>query len=298
MSAIRARAVRVAEAMCGTTRTFGACRQRVVGRRRLGVRDVERRAGDAPLVQGGDERRLVDDRAARRVHEDRGGLHDRQRRGVDEVVRGVGEREVQRDDVGARERRVEVGVAADRLDLEPEGARALGHRGADAPRPDEREPGAAQLEAQPPAGLPRAPAPVAHVRRGGDEVPRRRQDEREREVGRAVGEDVGGDADRDPARRARGDVDVVRADGVVRHHPQRRRRVEQLVVDAVGQQAEQALRPGGERAQLARRGRELAGPHPDVVTGLPQAVDGGARQRAGDDGAGHGGAGFCPDRAG
>ena len=38
--------------------------ERVAGRRRLGVGDVERRAGDRALVQRREQRRLVDDRAA------------------------------------------------------------------------------------------------------------------------------------------------------------------------------------------------------------------------------------------
>ena len=55
--------------MCGVSTVFGARAQRVVGRQRLGVEDVERGAGDRAAPQGGEQRRLVDDRPARGVDE-------------------------------------------------------------------------------------------------------------------------------------------------------------------------------------------------------------------------------------
>ena len=86
MCAMRVRAVWVAEPMCGTTRRLGAVEERVVGRQRFGVGDVECGGGEAPVVEGGGERLLVDEPAAAGVDEDRAGLDRVQGGVVDQVV--------------------------------------------------------------------------------------------------------------------------------------------------------------------------------------------------------------------
>ena len=88
----------------------------------------------------------------------------------------------------------------------------------------------------------------------------------------------------DAAPRARGHVDVVEADGVVADDPELRPgRVEELVVDPVGQQRQDAIAAGDAAQELVARRRQLV--RPDVgVAGVadrrPALVgDGSARRR-------------------
>ena len=74
---------------------------------RLVLVHVEARARDRARAQRRHERGLVDDRAARGVHEHRGRLHARERGRVDQVVRLAREGAMQRDDVGALEQLLE-----------------------------------------------------------------------------------------------------------------------------------------------------------------------------------------------
>ena len=68
--------------------------------------------------------------------------------------------------------------------------------------------------------------------------------------------------DRDAARGGRLDVDVVHADRVVRDRAQLRRGVDQLGVDRVGEQRQQALQLGRARQQLGARRRQRARARP------------------------------------
>ena len=78
------------------------------------------------------------------------------------------------------------------------------------------------------------------------------------------------------------DVDVVHADGVVRDRPQARGGVDQLGVDAVGEQREQALGLAHAREQLVARRRQRLGPDLDLVLG-GEPIERAAGQRAGDE---------------
>jgi hypothetical protein len=81
----------------------GRLEQRVLGRQRLGIGDVECRTGDLARVQREQQRLRIDDRAARGVDEQRGRLHARERGAVDQVA-GLGrERDVQGHEVRALE---------------------------------------------------------------------------------------------------------------------------------------------------------------------------------------------------
>ena len=244
-------------------------------------------AASRPSRSAAAQRGLVDEPAARGVDEDRVRAQRRERVGVDEVPRRGRQRRVQRDDVGLGERGVEVVVAPDgdacASRSPPRGAR---------PRAPMR-PGPTIASVAPWTSRPSQP-PGSHVRQRPSRTARVRlgqaarggEDQREGEVGGRVGEHVGRDADRDAARAGLVEVDVVGADRVVGDRAQARRGVEQRGVDAVGEQAQQALGPRHPRAELRRRGRQLAGPHVDVVRG-GQAVEGVAGQAAGDEAAGH-----------
>ena len=246
--------------------------QGVVGGERLGVGDVQGGAGDRFRVQRRDERRLVDHAAAAGVDEDRGGLHAVQEVGVDEVAGGLGQWDVQRDEVRGGEERGQLGVAGGQH-AHVEAVGAAGDRLADAPVADDAQRRAVHVGAQEGGGLPREPGA------GGDgggrvgELARGGQQEREGQVGGRLGQHAGGVADRDAASPARLEVDIVGADRHHRHGAQVRRGVEQLVVDALGQQAQQALAVAYGVAELARRRGQLARPGLDVVPGGGQTFE-------------------------
>ena len=79
----------------------------MAGRQRLRVDGVERRHRDRAVVEGDPQRVLVDQRAARDVHDVRPLAHQRERVGVDEMAcawgRGRGEHHM----VRARKQRIE-----------------------------------------------------------------------------------------------------------------------------------------------------------------------------------------------
>ncbi len=99
----------------------GRVQQRVVGRRRLGRQDVEPGPREPPVAQRLRERLLVDEAPARDVHQQRRRLHPRERVRVDQPLRVVGQREVQRDDVAAGEQLADLADAAHarQLDVRP-----------------------------------------------------------------------------------------------------------------------------------------------------------------------------------
>ena len=229
--------------------------------------DVERRAGDRAVPERRDERRLVDDRASRGVHEHGRRPHPRERRRVDQVPRLRRQRAVQADDVGGLEQRVELVAAAgeDRARAERLGERR--RRAPDPSGPDDAERLAAQrlaeheLERERPPRLP-AQEPVSL----GDAAEQRER-ERDRQLGDGVGQHVGRVRDEDVARARGFEIDVVDADAVVRDDAELRPgAVEQLAVDRRRQHREDsvdALDAVGERERLRERlvhaGRQLAG---------------------------------------
>jgi hypothetical protein len=77
------------------------------------VEDVERGAAEPPLVERAQERGLADEAAARRVHQDRAGLHERERAVVDDLVRPLRHRHAQEEDVALREQGRQVLHAAE-----------------------------------------------------------------------------------------------------------------------------------------------------------------------------------------
>src|SRR5262245_43453119 len=77
----------------------------------LMLEHVEAGAGDLPLFQGTRERRLVDDRPARGVDQERGRLHQLQFPLADLMARLGIERRMQRDEIRLREQMIERPVA-------------------------------------------------------------------------------------------------------------------------------------------------------------------------------------------
>ena len=104
--------------------------------------------------------------------------------------------------------------------------------------------------------------------------------EREREVRRGLGEHVRRDAHGDAALVGGVEVDVVAADGVVGHDLQVGQRVEEVRVDALGQQRDEPLGALRAVAQLLVGGRQIALPDVDVVA-FRRRGDQGVAGRAG-----------------
>ena len=175
------------------TTTCSSLQQRVVGRGRLLLEDVEGGARDAARLDRAGQRQLVDEPAAGAVDEARARLEARQLRLAEQVARVAGERRVDRDEVGARQELVEldrlhaqalgglacqVGVVGDHVHAEADGPpRDLG------PDPAEAEDAqhlAEQLDALQAAFL---PAPRLQREVGGGESAGHREQEPHRVLG-------------------------------------------------------------------------------------------------------------------
>src|SRR5215510_4407942 len=72
------------------------------------MEDIEPGAPDLAALETLDQRRLVDERAARGVDENGARLQAGDARGIDDAARLVVEREIERNDIGARQQGVEV----------------------------------------------------------------------------------------------------------------------------------------------------------------------------------------------
>ena len=105
----------VAAPRCGVHTTLGWPNSGLRGRRLLGEH-VEGGAGDLAGIERRAQGRFVDQPAARAIDDAHALLHRRERLGVDDVPGLVGERRVQRDEIGAPEQLVEL----DLLDAEIE----------------------------------------------------------------------------------------------------------------------------------------------------------------------------------
>ena len=103
--------------------------QRVVEGHRLDLRHVQPGRGDASLLQRRVQRPLVDDRAARRVHQHRRRLHQRQLPLADEVSRLRRKRHVQADEVRLAQQLLEARRIPRRAPPPPAGAASGRGRG-------------------------------------------------------------------------------------------------------------------------------------------------------------------------
>ena len=166
--------------------------ERMIGRQRFLVVDVEARAGDAPAAKRGQQRLLVDDRPARGVDQERRRLHRGELAVADEPARPRAQHEVNRHDI-RRRKSVSLStsstpsgpvisgreVLAPRHDVHAERLADAGDLGAQPSEPDDAERLAVQSDAD--GRLPRA---AAHGRRLLRDLPRERQDQTPRELDR------------------------------------------------------------------------------------------------------------------
>ena len=139
---------------------------------------------------------------------------------------------------------------------------------ADPPEADDAERRAVDVRPEQQQRPPRLPAAGADVAIALGHAPGGGHQQRQGEVGGRLGQDARRVADGDAAPRARGDVDVVEADRVVADDPELRPgRVEELVVDPVGQQVSDAVAAGDPAQELVARRRQLV--LPDVQRRRP-----------------------------
>jgi hypothetical protein len=259
-------------------------------RGRLLGEHVERGAAEPSVLERLRERLLVHDAAARRVDQPRALLAERELSLADQPLRVRRAREVDRDEVGLHEERLErrheldahlLGavlrdVRVERDDPHPEPRRAPGDERAHAPDPDDPERLALQLDA-----LPLGSLPLAGLERsvGLGDVPRLREHERERVLGGRDDVRLRRVDDHHASTRGGLDVDVVEPDPRARDHLQVLARLDHVRRDL-------GLRAHDER--VVRRddadevaGRELGADVDLEVT--PEQVEPRLRQRFGDE---------------
>ena len=158
--------------------------KRGVGRQGLDREHIERGAANPLLLDRLGERDFVDQLAPRGVDQDRGRLHEFQTVGVDQMMRLVGQRDVQCHDVRRAQERVDreqphvqlsgalgqqIRIVAD--DLHAEGSRHLRDVAADAPQSHDAHRLATQLRALEFLAVPLA---GSHRRRGVGNPPHQR----------------------------------------------------------------------------------------------------------------------------
>ena len=164
---------------------------------------------------------------------------------------------VDRDEIGFPEERGQVGARGVEAALgrgiggrgilvqhaHAEAERPPRHRAADAAEADDPEGLAVHVAAEQDHVLPLREPALAHVLVALDHAPGRGHEERPREVCRGLGEDVRGIGDDDTPPGGRLHVDIVEADGDIGDHAQVRAGGQDLVVDLVGDEADQSLAP-------------------------------------------------------
>jgi hypothetical protein len=201
---------------------------------------VETGPGHAAALERREQRCVVDQLAARSVHDAHPRLDAGERLLADQVPRFGRERRVKRQVVRALQHLVEapeldVGLlrhggrheGVERLDLHAERAAAQGHLPPDAPEADDTEALAEELHAG--EGL-AVPAARLHRGVGGREVPRQGEHQRHRQLGRGDGVAPRRVHDQDPAPRRRLQVDVVDTHPRAADHPEALRGVDHLGV--------------------------------------------------------------------
>ncbi len=214
----------------------------------LGGEDVEACTGDLSRDEGGVQRLLVDQAAARDVDDERGRLHGlellgtdhagglRRLRHVDREEVGLGDELIEREELHAEllgARRGDVGVVGD--DTHVESGKARGDERTDATEADDADRLLEEFGSREGAALPGACGERGV--RGGNAAGEA-QDVADRELG--GGDDVGGRRidDHDAGSRGRLDVDVVEADSGTGDDLELRGVPQSLFVDA-GRRADQ-----------------------------------------------------------
>jgi signal transduction histidine kinase len=251
-----------------------------LGDLRLVFVDVKSGAGDLACCERLGEGLFVDDRPARRIHQNRVRLH-RGKLGRPKEVMGLGsQRTVEADDVRAGEKipkldAFERSLPSGKYDLHPEGRREPGDLPSNPPEADDPE-------------RPSAERPAEHERRrplppraGADNAvplrnpPRNVEEKRNRELGRRLREDVRCVRNQNASSCRRLEVDVVEPDRVVRDDPEiRAGRVEELLVDLIGEHRHDSRAPAHPSQELGAGRRAISVVDAHIEAGLELAVNG------------------------
>jgi len=228
----------------------------------------------AALASAG-QRRLIDHLPARRVDDDGRRLHRTQLTLADHLTRVIGQRDMQRDEICLPQEIVQFDTlgAADFLvrlrtrrvqHAHIEAGGAAGDRATDLPEANDPERRAMHVVAEQQVRIPCAPSRITHEPLRLDDPARDGEHQRPGQVRRCLRQHARRVADGDSAFRRGRDVDVVVSDGDVADHAQLRRRVDELCVDAIRQQADDAVGVVRSLAQRQVAWRHIAGPQVDV----------------------------------
>ena len=262
---------------------------------RLDLEHVERGARHLPRLQGCRQRPLVDQAAARAVDDAHALPGLGESGGVDDVLRLVGERGMQRDEVGAAQEPIEIDLADADLDrpllgeervvgqhlhLEADGA--VGDDRADVAAADDAQRLAEHLNAHEARLLPLAGLGGAV---GLGNLARQRHHQGDGVLGCRDGVAEGRIHDDDAPRRGRLHVDVVDADAGPAHHLEVGGRGEHFPGDLGGGADGEAVIVGDGLLQRLLRQPDL---HVGVDAALLEDGDGGGGELVGDEYAGHG----------
>ena len=269
--------------------TRGAdAKKRMIGRRRLPAEDVDARAAQRPRLERLGQGDLVHDLArAVLMTSPRAGAGRRALARAWPGWRGVGN--VQADDVGLREERVELLEAhAERLllrrrrapdievaDLGVERLEPFRHLPADGAQPHEGDEPAPELPGVEPR-VAAGPVPLAapELRLSLGQPPEHGQHQEQRELGHGYRVGAGGDGHRDPPRARRRQVDLVDADPPLLDEPEPGRRIHQARRDArdAAHEERRALASAGRSAgsvDVAMRSSTVCG-HSAAMTRGPR----------------------------
>jgi hypothetical protein len=241
--------------------------QRGLRRQRLGGEHVDRRAADPLFLDRVGERGFIHQFASGRVDQNRRRLHESQPLGVDQVVSLVGERNVERDDIGGAQERFEteqphvqlggalgeqIGIVSDDVHAERPGQ--LGDVATDPTETDNAHRFAAQLGALEPLAI---PLPASH--RGGriGNSPHQAEQQSQGVLAGADGIGAGGVHHGDATSRRGVDVDRIDARSCARNHAQMRRAREQARGHAGFATNDEGVGAGDRFVELARLPRHV-----------------------------------------
>ena len=269
-------AVAAGDGRAGDVRANGAVGQReerTVGRNRFGVRDVESGGEDGAVSKSLRQIGFPVNGASRGVHENSRRFHLGKGVSIEEASRRFIQVGVDRDEVGSCQEFVEgntlgcqlafgffVGVPVVVEDLHvPAEAATASDGSADAPHADDAKRAADKVLADVTERFPCEPLSGTHVIDRFDDAAGGCKHQRDRHVGGGVGEYAGSVADLDAAPTCFRDVDVVVADGEVADDAKLRAgRIEELGVDRLGQERQDAVAPDDSAEEfLARRGKTV-----------------------------------------
>ena len=223
---------------------------------RFPLEHVQARGPDGAGAERRSQGPLVDDRPAGGVDEHRGRFHPPEPFSVDQAGGALGQRQVDGDEVGGPEQRVEIGpanaeflfevgsapfVPIEDFHAEPEPGTAS-DRLADATHAEDAERTSVDLLAAQEHRSPALVPPGSQETLGLREPPCRRQQQRHRQVGGGAVEHSRRVGDPDSAHGRLVDVHVVESDRHVRHHAQIRRPIEELHVHALREQRQDHVR--------------------------------------------------------